>query len=130
MSEGENIGQDMTDEELQAKMDGKEIEANAETSTEETQSDPPPAIHVDPREVKIGDAIMFADQHGALSPGLVRHVHGPTLINLVIIANNEIKADELGRQVINHTSVPKGVPSSIEEYGVPAFYWCWAWEAA
>lgn len=126
MSE-ENLEQDMTAEELKAKMDGEEIEANVETSTEETQPEPPPATGVDPKEVKVGDHVYFADQHGNLSPGLVRHVHGPTLVNLVIIAQDEIGADTLGKMVINHTSVPKGVPSDTEQ-GVPAFYWCWGWE--
>lgn len=132
MSEGEKISQDMTEEELKVKMEisGEEVEANAETSTEETHPEPPPATGVDPREVKIGDAVMFADQHGNLSHGLVRLVHGPTLINLCIISGNDKARDSIGNPIIHHTSVPKGVPSSIEEYGVPAFYWCWAWEAA
>lgn len=115
VKDGEQIGEDITEEEA--------IKANAVTSTEESQPGEPPS----PREVAIGDSVMFADQHGKLFSALVRHIHGPTLINLCIISPMDAGSDSFGNMIINHTSVPKGGPSDTDQ-GVPAFYWCWGWE--
>ena len=69
------------------------------------------------RELKVGQSVMFMDEHRCLKPALVTAVHGELYyddvgkltwlpcINLIACSSNELKSDVYGRQVERHSSV-------------------------
>jgi hypothetical protein len=73
--------------------------------------------------VKIGDAVTFVDAHAVERPALVTHIWGSMGgsqpgVNVVIIANDESKTDQYGRQLERHTSV-------VHQSAQPAHGWYW-----
>lgn len=79
--------------------------------------------NMDPREVKIGDSVVFVDGYGIERSALVTSVwltsYGPNPgVNLVYVSGNEGETDQYGRQLKRETSV---VHQSNQP--APGMYW-------
>lgn len=76
------------------------------------------------RELKVGDPIVFIDEHRVEHPALVTHtwesVGGLPGVNCVFVDGDEKKTDNYGRQIDRRTSI---VHLSVQ----PAKASCWKW---
>lgn len=58
-------------------------------------------------EVKVGDAVIFADPLRNEHDAVVTAVWGPDCINVVFVSTDESKTDTYGRQIERETSVSR-----------------------
>jgi len=78
------------------------------------------------RQLNVGDAIVWIDEHREAHPALVTRVWigmgGETVpgVNLVFVVKDEAKTDPYGRQIERRTSV---CHKSVQQAGA----WCWSW---
>lgn len=74
--------------------------------------------------MKIGDAVMFVDEHSVEHPALLTQVwvdpqhREQSAVNLVFVAGDETKTDQYGRQTLHATSVPHRTRTSA-----PGYFW-------
>ena len=76
------------------------------------------------RDLKVGDPIIWIDEHKEEHPALVtkvwESVGGLPGVNLVYVVKDEPKTDQYGRQIQRQTSV---CHLSVQ----PAGAWAWKW---
>lgn len=76
------------------------------------------------QELKVGDAIVFIDEHRQSHEALVTKVWvsvgNMPGVNLVFVVNDESKTDNYGRQIDRRTSI-------VHLSQQPARASCWAW---
>jgi hypothetical protein len=72
-----------------------------------------------PQDAKPGDVVVFHDPVGKPFNALIS-VNWGSCVNVVVIADDEAKKDNYGRQIERHTSISH--KSSNLQHG---FYWRW-----
>lgn len=59
----------------------------------------------DPKQVKVGEAVVYYNPVGKPHPAIVTAVWNPPMVNVVFVSSDEARTDSYGRQVERSTSL-------------------------
>ena len=77
----------------------------------------------DPKEIQVGDAVVFHDPSGVPHAAVITAVWSPPMVNLVFVSSDPARTDCYGRQIERATSLYH--KSQTQVHGV---YWRYAEE--